>query len=229
MEAVRLADVAITSLAGDDAVREVALGQPGIRDAISTGIYVDASTVSPTLTAELDEAFDRFAALPVLGAPQAVEGGEAIYLAGGDPEVLESLAPVFDSLGGRLKRYRRPELATAGKLAVNLLLLSGIATVAEALAVGRAGGLTDTELTDLLSDSPMLASGLQNRLQAVVEGSGPAWWTTTLAAKDARLASEVGTAAGKRLRLAHTLVEAYQEAADAGHQDEDMAAVATLY
>lgn len=228
-EAVEAAEVVLTSLADDDAVRGVALGEPGVRSAIGDRTYVDASTVSPSLSAELDVAFDRFAALPILGAPQAVSAGKAIYLAGGDEAVLDTLGPVLGSLGGQLKRYGRPALATAGKLAVNLLLLSGVATLAEALAVGRAGGLTNEELTDLLCDSPMLAAGLHNRLQAVVDGTGPTWWTTTLAAKDARLAAAVGEDAGTRLGLADRLVELYEAAADAGHQDDDMVAVAALY
>lgn len=228
-EAVEAVEVAITSLADDEAVREVALGEAGVREAIGPGTYVDASTVSPSLSAELDGAFECFAALPILGAPQAVTAGEAIYLAGGEEAVLDGLGPVFGSLGGRLKRYARPELAATGKLAVNLLLLSGIATVAEALAVGRAGGLSDEELTDLLCATPMLAPGLQNRLRALVEGGGPAWWTTTLAAKDAGLAAEVGAAGGTELRLASTLAALYRAAAAAGHAHDDMVAVAALY
>ena len=113
---------------------------------------------------------------------------------GARPAWAECRAPV----GQVIDRYDRPERAWAAKLAVNLMLLSGIATVAEVMTVGRAGGLTDDQLTDLLEDSPMLASGLKNRLEALVEGSGPTWWTPSRAATPTRTSSPWPTSTGNR-------------------------------
>jgi 3-hydroxyisobutyrate dehydrogenase-like beta-hydroxyacid dehydrogenase len=227
--AVTAVDLAISSLANDDAVRELTLGAGGLLAEMGQRPYVDASTISPHLSRELGESSPNFVALPVLGAPQAVRDGQATYLAGGDAGVIDRLQPVLESLAGQHKRYDRPEKASTAKLAINLMLLSGIATVAEALTVGRAGGLTDDQLTDLLGDSPMLAPGLKNRFQALVDGSGPTWWTTALGAKDAGLATEVALARGKELRLARAVHDVYQAAADGGFDDEDIVAVANLY
>jgi 3-hydroxyisobutyrate dehydrogenase-like beta-hydroxyacid dehydrogenase len=227
--AISGAEVVVVSLADDDAVRNLALGSADVQNAIGSRLYLETSTISPALSAELGRTFDRFVALPILGAPQAVRSGQATYLAGGEAKVIDQLDPVWHSLGGTLKRYPRPELASAGKLAVNLLLLSGIVTLAEALTVGRAGGLSDEQLTDLLESSPMLAPGFKNRFKGVVDGSGPAWWTTALAAKDARLAIEAARSAGHELPLATTVRDRYQGAAEASMDNQDMVAVARLY
>jgi hypothetical protein len=48
-------------------------------------------------------------------------------------------------------------MASSAKLAVNLILLSDIASLTDAFTVDRAGGLGDEELTDLLADSPVVA------------------------------------------------------------------------
>jgi 3-hydroxyisobutyrate dehydrogenase len=228
-DAVAAVDMAITSLANDDAVRELALDADGLIAHMGSRPYVDASTISPDLSGELCTSSSSFVALPILGAPQAVRDGQATYLAGGDADVIDYLQPVLECLGGRLKRYDRPEKASTAKLAVNLMLLAGIAAVAEALTVGRAGELTDDQLTDLLGESPMLAPGMKNRFQALVEGSGPTWWTTVLAAKDARLATEVAVGRGKELRLAPVVRDLYQAAADGGFDDQDIIAVSNLY
>ena len=228
-EAVAAVDIAMSSLANDDAVRALGLGADGLVAQMGSRPYVDASTISPDLSAELAKSSSHFVALPILGAPQAVRDGQATYLAGGDADVVDQLQPVLGSLGGRLKRFDRPEKASTAKLAVNLMLLSGIAAVAEALTVGRAGELTDDQLIDLLGESPMLAPGMKNRFQALVEGSGPTWWTTVLAAKDARLAAEAARAGGKELRLAPVVHDLYQEAAEGGFDHEDIVAVANLY
>jgi len=88
-EAVTSAGVVITSLADDEAVREVAIGER---------TFVECSTISPLFSAELGEAFARFIALPILGAPPAVRSGEATYLAGGARGTVEGIRPMLDTL-----------------------------------------------------------------------------------------------------------------------------------
>jgi 3-hydroxyisobutyrate dehydrogenase len=97
-EAVTSAGVVITSLADDEAVREVALGEGGILSAIGERTFVECSTISPLFSAELGEAFARFIALPILGAPPAVRSGEATYLAGGARGTVEGIRPMLDTL-----------------------------------------------------------------------------------------------------------------------------------
>ena len=228
-EAAAGAEVVISSLANDDAVRDVTTGSQGVLREIGQRTYVDASTISTALSAELADTSKHFVAMPILGAPQAVREGKATYLAGGVAGRLDALTPVLESLGGPVKHYDRPVMATAAKLAVNLLLLSGIVTVAEALTVGRSGGLSDDQLGDLLGTSPMLAAGLKNRLEGIIDGAGPTWWTTTLAAKDARLAGEAAKGSAKDLPIAAAVQEAFQAAVDSGYGSEDIIAVANLY
>jgi 3-hydroxyisobutyrate dehydrogenase len=229
-EAVTAAEVVITSLANDDAVRAVALEEGGILSAIGDRTYADCSTISPALSAELGDSFVRFVALPILGAPQAVRSGDATYLAGGGSETVDGIRPVLATLSERVKQYPRPAMASSAKLASNLLLLSGIATLAEAFTVARAGGLADEDLTDLFAGSAVVAPGLKNRFEAILEGDGPTWWTTELGAKDLRLAAELVDARGAtNLRIAPVVRDAYQAAADAGFRDDDVAYVSRIY
>src|SRR5947209_19626496 len=83
-DAVDGVDVAVTMLANDDAVRAVAFGE--LRSSIGEKtVYVDSSTVSPGLSAELAEAFPgRFLAMPVLGSPAALRAGTEVFLGGGN-------------------------------------------------------------------------------------------------------------------------------------------------
>ena len=229
-EAVEGAEVVITSLSDDDAVRQVALGEGGIRSAIGPeAVYADASTVSPFLAEALAAEFDRFVAMPILGAPAAVEAGEATYLIGGDPAMANRLKPVMDALSQRVQRYDTPRKAVGGKLANNLMLLAEVAALAEAVAVGRAGGLTDDELRRLLGDSPMLPPGIKNRFEGVLTGRQEPWWTTALGAKDAGLAVDAAAAAGIALPLGETARELYRDAAVTGDNDDDIVAIARRY
>jgi 3-hydroxyisobutyrate dehydrogenase len=228
-DAVEGVDVVITSLANDEAVRQVALSDSGLASCLGPRPYIDASTISPSLSAELGQTFERFVAMPVLGAPHAVQAGEALYLAGGSPAAVDAIEPILEALGGRAKRYDRPEVASAAKLTINILLLSGVATLAEALAVGRAGGVSDAELADLLADSPMVAPGLKNRVESVFAGHGTGWWTTALGAKDAGLAVALAAAGGHDAPISSLLSDLYRTVADSGYDQDDIVSVARLY
>ncbi|MGI5241030.1 NAD(P)-dependent oxidoreductase [Dactylosporangium sp. CA-139066] len=228
-DAVRGAEAAVTMLANDEAVRSVALDQ--LRPAIGPDtVYVNCSTVSPALSEELAAAFPaRFLALPVVGSPAAVDGGTTTLLAGGGRDVLDRVHPMVESLSGSVRLYDTPALALAAKLATNMLLLSEVAALAEAFAVGRGGGLRDDQLRELLGVSPLVGPGLQNRFEDLLTGAHDGWWSTTLGAKDAGLAIDVARATGSDLPVARTVRALYQQAAGAGLEDADIAAVASLY
>jgi 3-hydroxyisobutyrate dehydrogenase len=226
--AVAGVDVAITSLANDDAVRAVAFGD--LRSAITEAtVYVDSSTVSPTLSRELANTFARFVALPIVGSPVAVSSGQAVFLAGGDVAGVDRLGPVLSSLSENIRRYDSPALALTAKLATNLLLLSELVALSESLAVGRSGGLSDDQLRELLGSSPLVGPALRNRFESVLTGSQEGWWTTVLGAKDAGLALDVARAAGVELPAAEVVRQRYLQAASSGLYDADVAAVTELY
>lgn len=227
--AVHGVDLVLTCLTDDEAVREVA-GSGALRSPTGRqAAYVDASTVSPELADELDRMFPSFAAMPVLGSPAVVAAGQATYLLGGDDGAVAAVEPLLASLSGSVLRYPSPRLASAAKLAVNLLLLDGVVALAESFTVGRAGGLSDDQLRQLLGGSPMVAPGLANRFEGVLTGDQATWWTTALGAKDAGLALDLVGRAGGRLTVTAAVRELYQRAASGGAADDDITAVARLY
>lgn len=227
--AVEGADMALTVLANDEAVRDVACGPSGLRGALSDGtVYVDSSTVSPALSDELSKTFRLYAAMPILGAPAAVKSGQATYLVGAEPAPADRVAQLFPGLSEKFLRYDAPSLASTAKITVNLLLLDGVVALAESFAVGRAGGLSDEQLRQLLGGSPMVAPGARARFEGILTGNQEAWWTVGLGAKDAGLAIAVAEAAGAKLPLTDTARELYQKTA-AADKDADIAAVGQLY
>jgi 3-hydroxyisobutyrate dehydrogenase-like beta-hydroxyacid dehydrogenase len=232
-DAVVACDVAITALANDDAVRAVVLGDGGVVGSLPGGaVLADASTVSPGLSAEVATAVgpDRMVAMPILGAPSAVVAGTAVYLAGGTPVALDRLQPVLGTLAATVHRYPRPELATTAKVTSNFLLLSGLAALAEAFAIGRRGGLDDDQLRALLADGPMVAPGVRNRFEALLGGHHDGWWSVALGAKDASLALGVGRSDDGPLVVAEAVHRQYREAAARfGDGDPDITVVGALY
>jgi 3-hydroxyisobutyrate dehydrogenase len=224
------ADVVMTSLRDDAAVHQVVLGDGGLCAVIGNdAVLVDCSTVSPATSDELEAKCKRFVALPILGPPDAVRSGKATYLAGGHPGAIDAIQPVLTSLSSSVRRYGAVRLAACAKLASNLLLLVGIVGLAEAFAVGRAGGLTDDQLRELFGQSPLVAPALANRFEAVLAGATDGWWTVALGAKDAGLAVGVAEAAHVAVPVTADVRDLFASAAASGLADADIAAIAQRY
>jgi 3-hydroxyisobutyrate dehydrogenase-like beta-hydroxyacid dehydrogenase len=168
-EAARDADVVISSLTNDAAVRDVYLGEDGVLRSAAGKLLIEASTAGPEVIEELgreaETAGARLLAAPVLGSVPAVESGRLLILTGGDPADLEQARPVLEQLGevryvgGRADAQRL-------KLIANSMLGISIAAAAELLAAGTAVGLDREQvLSILVRFAPGLAARERGFLQ----------------------------------------------------------------
>jgi 3-hydroxyisobutyrate dehydrogenase len=228
-ETVEAGEIVVTVLSDDDAVRDVAFDSGNLAKLLDERLYVDASTVSPDMTDELADQIERFIAMPIAGAPTALREGKAVCLVGGPGELIDEAAQLIEALSANHHRYPRAALASVAKVANNNLLLVGLAAVAESIAIGRAGGLTDQQLEELLGSSSMLGPGVSNRLSAILAGDGPPMWSVDLAVKDADLAVGIGRIAASAVPVTVAAAERYGAAADRGLGAQDIAAIARLY
>src|SRR5438132_1782608 len=139
-------EATFTSLTDDAAVRTVVTGEDGVAAGLGDGVLIDASTVSPSTTADLAEAVGgRLLASPILGSPKAVVSGEAGYLIGGPRELYDRLAPAYGALADAGRRVYVGEdagVATTLELLSNHLLMSRIAPLAGTVPSAQACGLS---------------------------------------------------------------------------------------
>ncbi|HEY8755505.1 MAG TPA: NAD(P)-dependent oxidoreductase [Candidatus Dormibacteraeota bacterium] len=162
-EAARDADVVITSLTNDAAVRSVYLGEAGVLSSAAGKLLIDTSTAGPQVADELGrEARARGARLleaPVVGSVPAVESGKLLILAGGSRADLEQARPVLEHLGEVL---HVGELGSAQrlKLIANSMLGITSAAAAELLDAGTAAGLDRGQVFSILA---RFAPGLKVR------------------------------------------------------------------
>jgi 3-hydroxyisobutyrate dehydrogenase-like beta-hydroxyacid dehydrogenase len=226
-------EASFTSLTDDAAVRAVVTGQDGVAAGLGDGILIDTSTVSPPTTADLAGAVGgRLLASPILGAPAAVLSGQAGYLIAGPRELYDRLAPAYDALAEEARRVyvgQDARVAPTLKLLSNYLLMSGIATLAEVVATAQAVGLPDELIRDFLGQLPLVAPALRNRLDDIVSGDHDGWFSTTLGAKDVRLAEDLARSHGVGLPLAGAVKRRFEEAAAQGWADADIGAVVELF
>lgn len=141
------ADVVLVVLTDDAAVESVCLGGDGVVSGMADHtILANVSTVSPALARRLADAGpdDRVLDTPVLGSPEAVKDGKGRFLVGGPASALATVEPVLGDLGASTIHCGGSGTGAVMKLVCNLLLVTGVAAVAEgsALLAAKASATT---------------------------------------------------------------------------------------
>jgi 3-hydroxyisobutyrate dehydrogenase-like beta-hydroxyacid dehydrogenase len=143
-EAIRDADIAISSLTNAAAVRDVYLGPQGAFGTSERTLFVEMSTAGPESIEELSREARmrglRLLEAPVLGSVPAVESGTLAVLVGGSTEDLAQARPVLEHLG-EIHYVGGLGSAARLKLVANTMLGITTAAAAELLAAGTAAGL----------------------------------------------------------------------------------------
>lgn len=225
VEAARGADVVISSLTNDVAVRSVYLGEHGVLRSATDQVYVDASTAGPQVTEELGrEAAASGAHLlvaPVLGSVPAVEGGTLLVLAGGDGADLDRARPVLETLG-EVRHVGGPVAASRLKLIANSMLGITTAAAAELVGAGAAVGLDREQVFSILV---RFAPGLAVRERGFVRDQHtPAMFAVRDLLKDLDLGLQAYGDAGAAAPLTREARELFAAAMDES-ADLDITAV----
>jgi 3-hydroxyisobutyrate dehydrogenase len=226
-DAVRGAQVVVTMLADGAAVEDV-IGQ-AIGEVQTDALWWQCSTVGLEATERLRalarERGIAYVDAPVLGTKQPAEAGKLTVLASGPPAALDTLAPLFDAVAAKTVRLGEAGEATRAKLVLNHWVLALTAATAETIALARKLGIDPQLFLDTIAGAPLDSAYAQAKGRLIIEDrTGEASFPLRLAHKDARLVIEAG-ADGK---LAPAVEELFAQAADAGMDDCDMAAVGKL-
>jgi 3-hydroxyisobutyrate dehydrogenase-like beta-hydroxyacid dehydrogenase len=211
-EAAGDADVVISSLTNEAAVRDVYFGHDGVLKSANGKLLIDMSTAGPQVAEELArEAQAKGARLleaPVIGSMPAVESGTLLILAGGDRVDLEDARPVLERLGEVHYAGKRGN-AQRLKLIANSMLGITSAAAAELLAAGTSAGLDRPEVFSILV---RYAQGLSLRERGFLHDQHtPPMFAVRDLVKDLDLALRTYDEAGAPTPLTRATRELYAE------------------
>jgi 3-hydroxyisobutyrate dehydrogenase-like beta-hydroxyacid dehydrogenase len=187
-------DLVLTSLPDDDAVREVVLADGGLVSVLRPGsVHLSTSTIGVPFCRELDAAHSEhgqhLVAMPVLGNPDMAAHHQLFIILGGAAEVIEGLRPIVNSLGQRsFYAGDKPWLASAMKLAANMLTASTLQSMGEVFPFLAKVGLPLARAQEILTGS--LFDGRVHKAygEKIIERHySPPGMTIPLALKDLRL------------------------------------------
>jgi 3-hydroxyisobutyrate dehydrogenase len=169
------ADLVLTCVTDDRALRDVVTGPAGALAAMRDGaILIDHSSASPSIARELAALTGprgiRSLDAPVTGGAIGAERGELGIMVGGEPAALAQAGPALHAYAAQL-RWMGP--AGAGHLSklVNVIIAAGTGqAVAEGIGFARSAGLDLPTLLEVLAQGSSRSWVLEHKAPAMVEG-----------------------------------------------------------
>jgi len=226
------ADVILSSLTNDEAVKSVYTGPKGVFAHLRRGsAVIEMSTVLPATSRQLYE-LSREAEVkcldsPVSGSTPSAEEGTLTLFCGGDEELFQAAQPIFSSIAGQNFYLGGSGSGTAMKLVANTLLGVGMQAIAESVALGQKEGLDRHRLLDVLSHTAVVAPAHLGKLSRADRGDYSPQFAIRLMNKDFGLV--LATAAASRVPMPATAAAFQMNVAEFSEsKEEDFSAVIAL-
>ena len=223
------ADALITMVPDAPQVEEVLDG--ALTTLPEGALVVDMSTTSPTASLALAEkvAPRDFVEAPVSGSKPKAEAGTLTIFGGGEPAAFERARPLFDVMGGERVVHVGPlGHGQMAKLLTNAMGAVNAAMLAEAVHTAKVAGLDPNAFLEVAAGSAGASAMLNLKGRPMFDETWePVLFKLEHMLKDLRHTLDEARELGIELKLP-TLAETFYAGADeAGHGEDDFAAVYT--
>lgn len=175
-EVAATADVIIICVTGSPQVEEIVFGENGILQTLKPGcVVVDCSTSLPESSRRVAEAIaaknGQFLDAAMTGTPKDADEGSVNLLVGGDPNVLESVRPVFELFAKNIYYCGAVSAGHTTKLLHQFVVLGNAAIVAEAFSCASKTGVNFEVLCDVIASGGANSTAFQRLRPYVLEGN----------------------------------------------------------
>ena len=219
------ADIVFASVPDDTALHDVVF-ESGLAHAMGRGsTFVDISTVSPRMStaaagmlAGKEIAFLRS---PVSGSTSMAEAGTLTAMISGPKSRFESLAAVYAAFTRKTFHVGEAEEARYLKLVLNCMVAATSALLGEALAFGRKGGLDNSRMLDVITQSAVASPLIGYKKDMIVSGNYAPAATLNMLAKDLDILLAVARENQTPLPASGTVREVYEMAQANGLGERD--------
>lgn len=223
-------DVLFTMLAHPDAVEQAALGADGFLNHLRPNtLWVDCSSVNPSFSKKMAAAAAarqvHFVDAPVTGSAGPAAEATLVFWVGADAADLERIRPLLLCMGNKIVHAGGHGMGSSMKTVVNLLLGTGMAAFAEAMALGQGLGLLPKMLFDSLLNTPAVAPFLALKREKIESGNYEPEFPLRWIQKDMHLASVSVYETGVALPVTNVTKEIYRLAMRDGRGTKDFSTI----
>ena len=224
-EAASAADVVLTSLADDAAVRAV---YEAASDGFHEGqVVLEMSTIAPETVREIEPTVRGGGATlldaPVSGSVPVVERGELLIMVGGDDVALERARPALEALSAKILHVGPLGTGAVTKLAVNALNEA----LSESLVLAERAGVDRSAAYEVFASGAAAAPFVLYKRPAYEDPDGtPVAFRLDLVGKDLDLILELARSVGAPMPQTEANREVVRAAVATGLADADLSALA---
>lgn len=227
------AEIVVSMIPNDAVLRAVTIGDEGVFANLAPGtIYVDMSTVSPEASVEVAAAAAAagidYLRAPVSGSVALAAAGKLTIMVSGPRAAADKCADMFAAMSAENFYLGEDDQARYLKLVINLLVGSSAAVLAEALTLGRKGGLDWEQMIDVIGVSAAASPYIQYNVAPLKARDFTPQFTSEQMVKDSRLISEAGASAGVPMAIGNAMLQTFQDTVDAGYGEDNLTAAIRL-
>ena len=223
---VSSADLVVSAVSDDAALLDIVFQAGGLKETLDVSqIFVEISTVSPSASRRVAEAMSAigvgYIRSPVSGSTALAAQGALTAVISGPAGALASLKDFYAAFTRKTFVVGDGEEARYLKLVLNSLVAGTPALLAEALAMGRKGGLGNAAMMDVICESAVGSPLLQYKRDMVVDGSYAPAFAVNQIMKDLDIIGEVSRQDHCPMPLAAQVRQQYEAAFVNGCGDLD--------
>lgn len=222
-------NIVFSTLPNDAALLGVVMGvdgAPGLAGTLTKGaIFVEMSTVSPKCSERVAEHLEKsgisYLRAPLSGSTAMAGKATLTVLASGDNSAWKTVLPYVEMMSARQFLVGTDEEARYMKLVLNTLVGASSALLAEALSVGASGGLSRTDMMEVIGASAVASPLFTYKARAVIDDDYTPAFTVDQMIKDFSLISDAARHNGVPLLTTGLILELYRAASNAGLDNMD--------
>jgi len=227
-------DIIFSCVTDSAAIKAVALGDNGIIEGISEdSLYLDISTISPTVSREIGAAFRvkgrTMMDAPISGSPVTLEQGKASIMVGGTEADFERARPVLLTIGAKASRIGEQGSAVQMKIGINLTLIVEMIAFCEGVALAEKGGVARDVAVEAMLNSVVASPVMGYRGPFILDMPDKPLANVTLQQKDAVLALELAREMGQPTPLLAAANELLNACRGLGIDHRDFVTVYDVY
>ncbi len=216
-DAVRNADMVMTSLPGPKQIESVAFADDGLFATLRDGAtWIDLSTnnlaVCQRIAASATAQSIDFLDAPVSGGDEGARAGNLTILVGGEKTVFERYRAILGIIGGRITHLGPTGAGYSAKIAQVVLCYLHSLALSEALMLGVKGGVNATEMLSIIQNSTGHSYVADRYGPPILNGDYDASFTLGLAHKDMQLAQQMAENLGIKLPMCELTTQTYARA-----------------
>ena len=173
-EAAQGADFVMACVGNDDDLRGVCLGETGAFAGMSKGaIFVDHTTVSAKVTAELDVVSAELGLssvdAPISGGQAGAENGVLSIMCGGDQTAYDAAVPIMAAYSRICRRIGDSGAGQKTKMCNQIAIAGLVQGLSEALHFAEKAGLDGAAVVEVISQGAAGSWQMSNRYQTMLD------------------------------------------------------------